>query len=247
MGCFVHSRGIRRIVNTFLRQLRFEGLGFIAFSRGEADNLIQSVGIAADAVHVLLWRQELGGRVSADRVIDGDFVFSGGYSNRDYDLLMRAVHGEPYRVVIVASSRNRVHPLGEGQVDVLYDLPEAEFEARLAACRVVALPLRNVGEACGQSVLLRVLRNGKPLIATRHEAIEDYLGVDYPGFVTPNDIAAMRAAVRRAMSDASYRADLAAMVKEAAKRTFDAEPPGAEIHRFLIRDAAPQQNGKASR
>lgn len=238
LGCFVHSPVVRGVVNRYLRLMRFDGLCFVAFSRGEAKNLVDQVGLPPECVLVHLWRQDLGGQVDADRVVDGGYVFSGGYSNRDYGLLLRALDGEPHRVVIVASGKNDVPVSGTDQVIVHRDLPEADFETHLAACRLVVLPLRSSGEACGQSVLLRVLRNGKALIATRHESIEEYLGADYPGFVPTEDKAALRAAVRRAMEDEEFRAQLVERVAAAASKLAALESPGAEIERFLLRDSA---------
>jgi glycosyltransferase involved in cell wall biosynthesis len=232
MACFVHGRRARAIVNAVWRWLKFPGLGFITFSPGETRNLIDAVGIAPQAVYFHLWRQELDGGAAA--VDDEGFIFTGGYSNRDYDLLIEATQGVAAPVVIVASSRNEIRaPLGAGTT-IHRDLPEGQFEDLLARSRVVAMPLKSQGEACGQSVLLRVLRNGKPLVATRHESIEEYLGRDYPGFVARDDVAAMRATLLRALSDDQFRSQLATGVRAAGRRLAQRGSPGHEIEQFLL-------------
>jgi hypothetical protein len=86
----------------------------------------------------------------------------------------------------------------------------------LSQSELVLLPLSNQSVACGQSVLLRVLRNAKPLIATRHESIENYLGEDYPGFVPAANINEMRSMIRRALNDQRFRSELAQRVSKAA-------------------------------
>jgi len=232
MGCFVHGQRARRLADRLLRLLRVPGLGFIAFSPGEARNLVQQVGMAPHDVHCHLWRQELDGR--AARQSDDGGIFAGGFSNRDYDLLLEAAEPLAAPLVIVASQRNQIRPPGRPSTRILRDLPETEFEGLLARSTVVAMPLRGTGEACGQSVLLRVLRLGKPLVATRHEAIEAYLGEDYPGFVPHDDVAAMRLALACALEQPARREELAQRVRQAAGRLAGHGEPGAEIERFLL-------------
>jgi glycosyltransferase involved in cell wall biosynthesis len=137
-------------------------------------------------------------------------------------------------LVIVASERNRMREPSCASTRVLRDLPEDEFEGLLARSSVVAMPLRGAGEACGQSVLLRVLRHGKPLVATRHEAIEDYLGADYPGFVPHGDVQAMREALAGALRQPAWREELARRVRQAAARLAQRGEPGADIEQFLL-------------
>lgn len=232
MACFVHSNAARRVVNAAWRLLKFPGLGFITFSPGEARNLVEAVGMPPQSIYHHLWRQELDGR--AGEVSDEGFIFTGGYSNRDYDLLLSATAEVRAPVVIVASSRNQINAPVGANTTIHRDLPEGEFEKLLAHSRLVAMPLKSTGEACGQSVLLRVLRNGKPLVATRHESIEEYLGPDYPGFVDHDDVAAMRDTLRRALEDDAFRAGLAATIRQAGERLERRGSPGQEIEQFLL-------------
>ena len=119
---------------------------------------------------------------------------------------------------------------------VYRDIAEGKFEALLAHSRVLAMHFKSQGEACGQSVLLRVLRNGKPLIATRHEAIEAYLGRDYGGFVPHSDAGAMRSALLRAVQDADFRNTLGNQIRQAKQHLERSSSPGEEIERFLLSD-----------
>ncbi len=232
MACFIHGKRARNMVNQAWRLVRFPGMGFITFSEGEARNLVKEVGMPPSAVHFHLWRQALGGQAAPDAIGDDGYIFSGGFSNRDYDLLLEAAGALDTPMVVVASAHNQINPTS-ATTRVYRDLPEAEFEALLAKSRVVAIPLKSQGEACGQSVLLRVLRNGKPLIATRHEAIEAYLGADYAGFVPHGDAAAMAAALKRALADHAFRAALAAKITQANRKLALADGPGQEIARYL--------------
>jgi glycosyltransferase involved in cell wall biosynthesis len=179
------------------------------------------VGIPPDQVHKLVW----GGAAVApfeagtdeDRRSDRPYIFSGGYANRDYATLFAAVDGLDYPVVVVASGRNR---LGDppANVHLKTDLPEEEFERLLAGCHLLVVPLRATGEASGQSVLFFGIQHGRPFVGTRHDGLIDYLGEGYPGFVPAEDPAALRTAIRRAMSEESFRREL--MQEISARREF---------------------------
>lgn len=232
-GCFIHSKTARKIMNVVLKALKFDGLYFAAFSKGEAENLTHNVGMPPDRVFVHLWRQELNGRADKSEIVEGDYIFSGGYTNRDYDLLIEAARTLETKIVIAASERNQIKTTVTPNMVIYRDLDEGGFEKLLAGAKLVVLPLRETGEACGQSVLLRVLRNAKPLILTRHESVEDYLGADYPGFIPAEDIYAMRSMLQRAIQDKTFRAELARSVAVAARSLENRHPPHEDIMGYL--------------
>lgn len=234
MGCFIHGGRARLVMNKLLKALKFEGLGFVVFSRGESENLINHVGVPPSSVYFHLWRQDLDGKVAPQDVVEGDYVFSGGYSNRDYDLLVDAMRGLNSKLVIVASNRNEIKATNGVDASIYRDLDETSFEKLLAQSKLVVLPLRSQGEACGQSVLLRVFRNGKPLIVTRHESIEDYLGADYPGFVPAGDVDAMQSMIRRVLGNESFRNELAIKVRNAAEALKNYDSPAQELMGLLV-------------
>ncbi len=247
LGCFVHSERWRRVIHAVMRPLTVPGLMFIAFSPGEARSWREGLGLPESAVHLHLWRQALGGlEGSSTQSSDGGYVFAGGYSNRDYALLVRAMEALPQPLRIVASARNDV-PSSQGAVLIERDVPERRFEELLAGCTLAVIPLRSTGDACGQSVLLRVLRSGKPLIATRHESIEAYLGQNYPGFVPPADLLAMRAAIERGLSDERHRDELTQGVRTAASAVDLLGSPGAEVLSLMLDGAITASSGVAAR
>jgi glycosyltransferase involved in cell wall biosynthesis len=232
LGAFVHDRRLRQIVNLVLRALAVDALEFIVFSEAERRNLIDVVGLPAPRVHRVMYR----GRSleSAATQASGDgYVFTGGYSNRDYRTFFAAVRGLEGDVVAVASGLNDLDD-PPANVDLRIDVSWDEFEQLIRRCRVLVLPLEEGGEACGQSVLVRGIQHCRPVVATRHDSLVDYLGDDYAGFVPPRDPDALRAAIERCLHDHVFRASLLARI-EAASRTFDG--PGqveAQIARILV-------------
>jgi glycosyltransferase involved in cell wall biosynthesis len=218
LGTFVHDRRLRQAVNVLLRALAVDQLEFIVFSDAERRNLVEAVGLSATRVHRVVYR---GRRLdsAATRASGDGYVFTGGYSNRDYRTFFAAVRGLKGDVVAVASDLN---DLGDPptNVDLRKDVSWDEFEQLIRRCGVLVLPLEEGGEACGQSVLVRGIQHSRPVVATRHDSLVDYLGDDYAGFVPPRDPEAMRAAIERGLHDHAFRESLLARI-EAASRTFD--------------------------
>jgi glycosyltransferase involved in cell wall biosynthesis len=231
MAVFVHDDRLRVVVNRLLQALRVADLEFIVFSEAERRNLVESVGVPCARVHRVVYR---GNPLEPVRVpaSGGGYVFTGGYSNRDYETFFAAVRGLPYEVVAVPSALNVLDDTPPN-VDVRVDIPWDQFEELIGGCAVLVLPLRAGGEACGQNVLFRGIQQSRPVIATRHDALIDYLGDDYPGFVPPRDPVALAAAIERALTDEQFRAALSERVAAAARWFREQEQVEAEIARIL--------------
>lgn len=231
MAAFVHEGRLRQIVNLLLRALRTADLEFIVFSEAERRNLIDVVGVPAESVHRVIYRGNMLESVPAP-TSDGEYVFTGGYSNRDYETFFAAVGGLPYHVVAVASALNGLSDKPPN-VELLVDIPWDEFERLIGGCALLVLPLREGGEACGQNVLFRGIRHARPVVATRHNSLIDYLGDDYPGFVPPRDPAALAAAIEQGLHDEGFRASMLERVQSAARWFREHEQVEAEIARIL--------------
>jgi glycosyltransferase involved in cell wall biosynthesis len=231
MGTFVHDPRLRKLVNIVLRRLQIVELEFIAFSDAEVRELVEGLRISPERVHRVLYRDKVE-PVAAPLSRTSPYVFTGGYSNRDYDTFFAAIGELDARAVAVASKLSKLRDVPEN-VELQLDIPWNEFEALLAGCELLVLPLHKSGEACGQNVLFRGIRYGKPVVATRHDALVDYLGSDYPGFVPANDVWAMRDRIAHALSDDAFRNILADRVKTLARRFRDSEQVEAEILRIV--------------
>jgi glycosyltransferase involved in cell wall biosynthesis len=228
MATFVHGRRMRRVVNLLLRALRSDELEFIVFSDAERRNLLDAVGIPSARVHRVLYRDKLHAPGAMGEP-DGDYIFTGGYSNRDYRTFFGAVSAlSERRVVAVASA---LSDLGDppANVELRLDVSWDEFEHLISRCALLVLPLRAGGEASGQNVLFRGIRHGRAIVATRHDSLVDYLGGDYPGFVPAHDAEALRQAIDSGLRDDAFRRALIDGVKAASQRFREGEQVEAEI------------------
>jgi glycosyltransferase involved in cell wall biosynthesis len=234
MGTFVHNDRLRKIVNLILRALKLDELEFIAFSDAERRNLTEVVGISSDRMHRVIYRGNMEEPIVTPDASGGDYIFTGGYSNRDYKTFFSAVGPLEDRVVAVASRLNGLD-VTPANVDLRLDVSWDEFERLVAGSALVVLPLREGGEACGQNVLFRGIRYERPVIATRHDSLVEYLGDDYPGFVPAGDPVAMRGAIERTIRDASFRRSLIERVKARSRWFDEQEQIETEIVAILTR------------
>jgi glycosyltransferase involved in cell wall biosynthesis len=214
LATFMHDARLRQAVNSCLRVLKTDRLEFIVLSEAERANLLGEVGIPPERVHRVIYRGKWSAEAVPDRV--GGYVFTGGHTNRDYETFFEAVAALEHDVVTVASPLNE---LGDtpANVELRIGTPLDEFEKLLAGCSVLVLPLRAGGEACGQTVLVSGIRYQRPIVATRHDSLVDYLGDDYPGFVPAHDAEALRVAIARALSDEPFRRSLLDRVTASAQ------------------------------
>ena len=86
-------------------------------------------------------------------------------------------------------------------------------------------------------MLFRGIRHVRPVVATRHDSLVEYLGHDYPGFVPARDPEALRHAIDRGLRDDAFRRALIEGVKAASERFREEEHVEAEIASILMRPA----------
>ncbi|MEX1107095.1 MAG: glycosyltransferase, partial [Ilumatobacteraceae bacterium] len=200
VAVFAHNQRIEQIVFRLLRSLGSRRWRAVAFSEGDRTKLVernvflesQVIGVVYRREHDLVPLLDAGSATPADSV---PFVFTAGYSHRDYATFSTAVAAAPWSVHMVISESNRADVTVGPEVVVEFDVPWDRYEDLLRRSAVVAIPLLPGGGACGQSVMLSAMKYSRPVVATAHPSIEAYVGSDYPGLVPPSDPDALREAV----------------------------------------------------
>ena len=159
---------------------RLDGSGdhYIVFSEFEIGFYETHLGIARERMHFLPygdWSAET--RETVPRVPVSDYYFAGGYSNRDYPALIAAFRQIPARLVIVCSALNKeiVDADLPANITVLRDLPGAQFDAYVRGAKACIIPLKHDTGASGQSVMLRLMRNRKAIIANDFGSVRGYI------------------------------------------------------------------------
>ena len=184
-------------------------------------------------------------------------ILAVGSENRDYDTLTQAATGLPVQVVIAAGSHWARRTAGAAHLpeNVKYldtPLPFAELRTAYAGAAIVVVPVHDVTNQSGVTVILEAMSMGKPVIVTasrgQRECIAgptvsadgtldectttsrgpqlfgDAAGEAATGlYVPPNDAPALRAAIKRFIEHPETGRELGAAAHHAAARHFSIE------------------------
>ena len=156
---------------------------------------------------------------------DTDLVSVGADPRRDFVLLLGVAQRHPELSVRIVASAEHARGLGQlpDNVAVETDIPLADVRARLAAARVVALPVRDNSYSGATTTLLQAMALGKPVVVSRTDAIatgyslED--GVNCR-LVEPGDGEAFERAVLEMLTGADAAAAIGIRAREAVERSL---------------------------
>jgi len=145
---------------------------------------------------------------------DGEYVFCGGKTRRDFSTLFEAVRDLNCPIKVVTTDNNDIVQHGsyldEGTVPPNVEVirldgtPEA-FISYMAAARVVVLPIKPDICGAGIGVYLMAMALRKCVILSSGPGAEDVLKHDQAIIVPAGDPASMRTAIEKAFSDSAYR------------------------------------------
>src|ERR1017187_1626206 len=153
---------------------------------------------------------------------DGDYIFSGGYTNRDYPTLFEAVRGLPYRTVVCVGSRQSLGKDVPANVEVRENLSEDAFNRLIAASAFIVVPLKgDVLEAGGRQVFQNAMTMSKAVVVTDLSAT-DYITHGLTGLlVTPGNPVDLRDAIVTLMCNRTIAVNLG---REAQRVSADFTP-----------------------
>ncbi|HZK90097.1 MAG TPA: glycosyltransferase [Stellaceae bacterium] len=191
-----------------LSRLDSKGDHYIVFSEWEVGLYRARLGIDAERLHFLPYGDwsppaEAAGPPAPVNRGESGYYFAGGYSNRDYPTLIEAFRAIPQRLVIVCSALNTELDALDipANVTLLRDLPGEDFDAYVRGARACILPLKHDTGASGQSVMLRLMRNRKIIVATDFGSVRGYVVDGESGFLVTDmgrDLPAIVAGIERA-------------------------------------------------
>jgi glycosyltransferase involved in cell wall biosynthesis len=227
-----------------LSRLDSSGDHYIVFSEWEIGLYHANLGIDAARMHFLPYGDWSGADEPASSTASdpktGDYYFAGGYSNRDYPALIAAFRNIPAQLLIVCSALNKeldaidIPP----NVTILRDLPGDQFDTYLRDAKACIIPLKHDTGASGQSVMLRLMRNRKAIIATDFGSIRGYV-VDGESALLVKDVERdLPAAIDRIERDPKAAAAMGDSAYERYGRYFSLAAGGEALGRILDRAIA---------
>jgi glycosyltransferase involved in cell wall biosynthesis len=222
-----------------LSRLDSRGDHYIVFSEWEIGLYQANLGIDAERMHFLPYGDWSGADEPANPAAAnpdmGDYYFAGGYSNRDYPALIAAFRNIPAQLLIVCSALNKeldaidIPP----NVTILRDLPGDQFDTYLRDAKACIIPLKHDTGASGQSVMLRLMRNRKAIIATDFGSIRGYVVDGESGLLVKDIEHDLPAAIDHIEHDPQATEAMGEAAYERYRRYFSLAAGGAALGRIL--------------
>lgn len=130
-------------------------------------------------------------------IAEGDYIFAGGNSDRDFGLLFDAIRDLPIPCVLATNFRNRLKNLQIPASVRVINASASEFRQLMAGARVVVVPMRaNLLRTGGQQTFLNAMCMSKPTVLTDVEGGTDYIENGRTGLLVPyGDAGALRHAI----------------------------------------------------
>ncbi len=188
-GFFIHSPSWFPVFR-LLARLDSVRDHYILLSEAEIALYAEELDIDARRMHYLPygdWASERPGETpSADAELPAySYYFAGGYSNRDYGSLIKAFRRIPATLLIVCSTLNRDVDEASlpANIKVVRSVPSDTFDAYIKWAKACIIPLKNDTGASGQSVMLRLMRSGKVIIASDVGGLQAYVVNGVSGYL----------------------------------------------------------------
>ncbi len=209
---------VPKLARSVMRLLDSPRVHYCVLSRDEQASFPATWGVSPARVHFTAFPHTLYDGAADMPTHDGGYVFAGGNSLRDYDLLEQALGGTAVEVHIAARWRPRAAANLQART-----LTHEEFVADLAGCSVCVVPLKKTIRSAGQQTYLNAMALGKLVIVTEAAGVTDYVVDGVTGVVVPADPAALRAAVLDALDPGrrDHYAAIAARGRQVARERFN--------------------------
>jgi len=193
----------------------------LVYSRRQLELYPRQLGVPREKLVFLNSHTSLYGKEYP--VSRGDYVFSGGDSNRDYATLVAAARGLNCRVIIVSHQLAKL-PVAAlpTNVELIAGLPLDEFNRMMAGAAAVVVPLlAGALESGGRTVYSNAMSMGKAVIVADDDA-GDYITNEHDGLLVPASQAiALHLAITRVLADT----ELCTRLERNAKQTARAFAP----------------------
>lgn len=172
---YLHGLGSKKVIKIIMHFLLDTKRTTLFVQSPDELNYFSS--LSKNAIHFIPYCEDPGFSVDNSKSIDGDYIFTGGYTNRDYDLILKCARLNPTLkfVLVVSRSNKEINSKDLSDNIVIYeevDIPT--FNGLMEKSYGVIIPLKeNVG-ASGQMLCLGAMKMSKPIIYCDISSINFY-------------------------------------------------------------------------
>lgn len=174
MSFFLHGLGNKKFVQKSLRfLLRSKGVFLIVQSDYEAEYYSQFMD-KDRIIYFPFCQHEF--PTSDDCGKGEEYIFAGGYTNRDYECLFEAARKVNYNFTIICSRLNQMDYVNQKpeNVKILRDTSHSDFNGYLKNSKIAVIPLKEKTGSSGQMVALAAMILKKPVIYTNIDSVSQY-------------------------------------------------------------------------
>jgi glycosyltransferase involved in cell wall biosynthesis len=227
----LRGRPARRLYASALRSAHT----VVAYSEAEAGALRAWVGPGRPTIVFVPFGVDVDAFRATEATSEVDVVSVGADPRRDFELLVGVAARRPELTFRIVSTPERVRALGPAPSNVVLEsgLTLEEVRDRLAAARVVALPVRPNSYSGATTVLLQAMALAKPVVVSRTDAIgSGYDLVDGRNcrLVQPGDPEAFERALLETLADPG---SLGERARATVERDFSWERYTAALWKIL--------------
>jgi len=170
---FLHHLGRKRIIQRILKFLfSDEKIVLTLHSRYDLRYFQETVGITKTQTIILYHCQD------APPVDDAygrgeEYIFAGGYTNRDYNCLLEAARQVNFKFIIACFPQNEMSK-APANVSIVTNLKRDVFNGYLKNAKILIVPLKEDVGSSGQAVAVTGMSLEKPIIYSDADCLADY-------------------------------------------------------------------------
>lgn len=171
---YIHELSKKRWFNSFMKYL-FKNKNYIIISQSSSEvDYFKSLGNNLVIHYVPFCMKRLDNKMLHINKTKSNYIFSGGYSNRDYSLLINVASILPHiNFVIVTSNLNNIDSV-PSNVILYKEISSIEFNNLLFNSFAVIIPLKESTGSSGQMVALTAMQMSKCVIYTNYPIVAQY-------------------------------------------------------------------------
>ena len=170
---YIHGLGEKKIIQVILKYLFSQRVGILTQSESEI-NYFKKICSTVEIRYFPYCSDDITNSKSLN-IVQKDYFFSGGYTNRDYQLLIQCAAQLPdAQFVIVCSRLNNLPGIIPDNVKIYKELSSEEFHSLMAGSRAVVIPLKDDVGSSGQMVALAAMQMKKTIIYPNFDVVSQY-------------------------------------------------------------------------
>lgn len=236
----LRTRLARRVFERAYRRLHT----IVAYGWGEVDALRTWLGEGGQRVVFVPFGVDTEYfRPEAFRTLDVDVLSVGADPRRDFALVLELARRLPDRSFRIVASADHRRALTEPppNLTVELDVPFPTIRERLAAARVVVLPVKDNSYSGATTTLLQAMATAKPVVVSRTTAIARGYHLEDGAncrLVPPGDLAALEQAVSAYLADGAQAATVGVRARETVERHLTWQRYTDSIRELLVSAAS---------